>query len=210
MLLFTVTSCEHVSTKEIAARYALKAKDIIEQGGDTLAALDLFDKAIALDSSKSAFFYMRGVITQYNVGDLNQAVEDYKKAIEIDSTFAPSYWSIGRVLCDKEKYSEAINYFEKLRSLSPIDWEPYYRLGVTYYELGEFEKAILNLKKSDEVDESNRVRREWINYYLGLCYKDLGDMEQASYYLNLSAKQGHSDAKILMYLIENETNNSDN
>ncbi len=205
ILLFTATSCGQQLNKEIAASYAIEAENILEQGGDTLTALHLYDNAIALDSLQPLWFYIRGVILQYYVGDLNRAIEDYKKAIEIDSTFAPGYCIIGLALYEKEKYSEAIGYFEKSRFLLPTYWKPYYGFGITYYQLGEFEKAILNLKKSDEVDKSNKVKREWINYFLGLCYKDLGDMEQAIYYLNLSAEQGHPNAKKLMYLIENRT-----
>ena len=209
VLLLTMTSCmQPFNKEEIAARYVLEAEDIIKQNGDILIALRLYNNAIALDSLQPTWFYNRGII-QEKIGDSIRGFEDYKRAIEIDSTFAAGYWIIGLALYEKGKYYEAIDYFEKLRSLSPTAWSPYYGLGISYYQLGEFEKAILDLKRSDELDISNEAKKEWTNYYLGLCYKDLGDMEQASYYLNLSAKQGHSDAKILIYLIEKQ-NNSDN
>ncbi len=192
-LLFTATSCQQLN-KEIAISYAMEAEDIIKQGGDTLAALRLYDKAIALDSLEPMWFYNRGIIRE-NFGDSIRGFEDYKRAIEIDSTFTAGYWVIGLALFDKKKYAETIGYFEKLLSLSPTAWMTYYGLGITYYQLGEFEKAISNFKKSDEFDKSSEADREWTNYYLGLCYKGLGEMETAKYYLNRSAEQGLQEAK---------------
>ena len=166
MLFFlTMFSCGRVR-KEVALGYAHEAEAIIAQGGDTLAALRLYDRAIALYPLYPMFFYNRGLIRE-NLGDSIGGLEDFRRSIEIDPTFEAGYWVIGLALYDKGKYLEAISYFEKLLYLSPTALMTYYGLGLAYYRLGKFERAIYNFKRFDELDKSNRDS-EWTNYYLGL------------------------------------------
>ena len=191
ILLFIATSCGQWLNKEVAISYAMEAEEILKQGGDTLAALRLYDKAIALDSLEPMWYYNRG-ITKEDSGDSICGFEDYKRAIRVDSTFAAAYYAIGLSFYHKEIYSEAINYFEKIVSLNP-NTSICYDLGITYYQIKEFEKAIFNFEKYKALGFDKD--QSWTNYHLGMCYKGLGEMETAKYYLNRAAEQGDLEAK---------------
>jgi tetratricopeptide (TPR) repeat protein len=189
LLLFSVSSCTWIN-KQIALSYVLEAEEILAQAGDTLAALRLYDKAITLDPLEPTWIYNRGSIRQ-NIGDSIGGMEDFRRSIEIDSTFEAGYFAIASALFNQGKFLESIYYSEKIALLNPNAWKNSYGLGLTFYYLGKFEEAILNFRKYDAVDRNY----EWTNFYLGMSYKGLGDLEQAKHYLSRAAEQGLQEAK---------------
>ncbi|MDR0332289.1 MAG: hypothetical protein LBI15_02385 [Dysgonamonadaceae bacterium] len=190
LMLFTAISCGQSREKnahEQALNYALEAEELFVQG-DTIAALQLYDKAIALDSLQSQWFFRRGMMRR--VGNL-LSVEDFKKSVELDPEFVNGHILIASALYRERKYVESIYHSERVLSLNPDAWEMGYGLGLAYYYVGEFEKSIANLKMYDAMDKDRR----WVNYYFGLSYKGLGDMEQAKLFLIRAAEQGIEEAK---------------
>ncbi|GAI16320.1 unnamed protein product, partial [marine sediment metagenome] len=90
--------------------------------------------------------------------------DDYQKAGEIARkalTYAPDSFNefdfkeLGRFLADAEQYDEAIALYEKMADYYTKSWgsrfEPYYRLGLCYYNKGEKVKAKETWEKITEV-----------------------------------------------------------
>ena len=75
-------------------------------------------------------------------------------------TTAEEYYRQGCDYCDQKSYGEAVKSFEKAVELEPNNATYHYNLGVCYYNLGKFEKAIPYLKKAIEVDDiEGKIRK---------------------------------------------------
>lgn len=62
-------------------------------------------------------------------------------------------------------------------------------IGISYFQLGQHEKAIEYLSYVDENSESN----ETMNYYIGACYIELGDLEKGELFIKKAINQGVSN-----------------
>jgi tetratricopeptide (TPR) repeat protein len=85
-------------------------------------------------------------------GLYNEAIKDYNKAIEIgfdDRTkYAAAYNNRGYIYFDLQKYNEAIKEFNKAIELDNKNKDAYCGLAITYYRLGDKQKAKENYKKA--------------------------------------------------------------
>ncbi len=80
--------------------------------GDLTAALDLFDQAIAIDSSLAIAYYNRGT-THRARGYLEEAIADYQRAIDLDPDYAQAYQNLGVALFKLGKLPEALESFRQ-------------------------------------------------------------------------------------------------
>lgn len=62
------------------------------------AAIDSYSKAIALDPTNAVYFSNRAAACS-SKGDHASAVEDAKRAIEVDPSFVKAYSRLGYPLC---------------------------------------------------------------------------------------------------------------
>ncbi len=77
-----------------------------------LLAIGDFDKAITFDPLSSEAYFARAY-TKYLLADLEGAIKDYKKVIELDSTSFKSYINIGNVFGSLGYGDQAIENFNK-------------------------------------------------------------------------------------------------
>lgn len=78
----------------------------------------------------------------------NEAIRDYKKAIELDPKFSKAYNNLGNMYYALQEYEEAIKHFSKAIELSPQDAEPYCSRGALYFDLNKFKEAKTDIEKS--------------------------------------------------------------
>jgi tetratricopeptide (TPR) repeat protein len=94
----------------------------------------------------------------------------------------------------KEDYPEAVTHLEKARTLDPGQPDVSYNLGVAYYSMGEFPKAL------DALKQVLRIKADDAPTYVlvGNIYQLLGDKEKAqeNFYIaqTLFDKGGNGDA----------------
>jgi tetratricopeptide (TPR) repeat protein len=119
------------------------------------------------------YFYNNGGISLAELAELDsdsgkfeEAIEKYKKAIEIDpeDVIAHNNWGVDLVKLaqldnDSGKFEEAIEKFEKAVEIDPEDATAYFNWGNSLAELaeldndsGKFEEAIEKYKKAIEID----------------------------------------------------------
>ena len=79
-------------------------------------------------------------------GNLDQAVEEYKKAIELNPNYLKAYMNLGAVYMQQEKYDQAIEEFNTVIKLNYYYGKAHYNLGYIYLLQGEKEKAQEELK----------------------------------------------------------------
>ncbi|HLN53925.1 MAG TPA: OmpA family protein [Lentimicrobium sp.] len=83
-------------------------------------ALDEVNKAIKADKNYIKAWLLAGDIHSLK-GSKQQAIEDYKKAISIDSNFfIPAYYILANLLFDEGRYAESIMYYGKYANYPKI------------------------------------------------------------------------------------------
>ncbi len=61
-----------------------------------------------------------------------QAIEQFRKAIELNSHYAPAHLELGRSLLATKKFEAALKEFEEVLLIDPYNAEAHYGLGVAY------------------------------------------------------------------------------
>ena len=118
--------------------------------GEYERAIDMYDKAINIDSELTEAYYNRG--TAYNaLGKQKRAIEDHNKAIELDPEDEAGYINRGTSYMALGKHDKAISDFDKAIELSPDYHLGYVNRSEAYLVRGEHEKAKRDAKKAYEL-----------------------------------------------------------
>ncbi|MEO0101381.1 MAG: tetratricopeptide repeat protein [candidate division WOR-3 bacterium] len=142
-------------------------------------------------------------------GKLDEAIAEFKKAVELKPNDAEGYARLANVLLEKGRIKEAIQEYEKANRLKPLDPIIKNNLGVAYQELGDlaqaekFYREALALKpdlslalnnlgeiflKQNKIDSAliqfqkalkSDPNYTLAHYNLGLAYHRLGDFARA-------------------------------
>jgi Flp pilus assembly protein TadD len=126
------------------------------------------------------------------LGEIKNAVDYFKKAIEIDPNNVNSYYNLGAIHYDVKKFKEAKTYLEKTVELQPNFALPYFVLGNLHAELKDYENAISNYNKAIKINKN--LAAAYNN--LGLVYRNINNFENAisSYENAIAIKKDHVNA----------------
>jgi len=103
------------------------------------------------------------------INDYDKALEYYLKALDLTMSSSPAgnigiiiYLNtrIGYIYFEKKKYSQAIEYLEKAKEMSPQNVEVAYYLGLSYDKIGEKEKAREFLSRVIELAPQSEFAQE--------------------------------------------------
>lgn len=126
----------------------------------------------------------------FSLGELEKAFSDYEKFLDLvpDPLVAfgvegpgTGIGNAAHVAMGLGKYEKAIEYYDKL--IDTMEKHPdysrealyvYYGKGYSYYKLGQYNKAIVNLKKFLDLGDRADARM-----CLGKIYKEKGDIQKA-------------------------------
>lgn len=101
-------------------------------------------RARALNPQRATTFLVLGnlrLIQNPTAQDLQQAMEYYQRAAEIDPTNAEAFELIATVFYRQKRYADAVKAFEHALEIDPTRAEVYYPLGLAYAKIGEKEKS---------------------------------------------------------------------
>jgi tetratricopeptide (TPR) repeat protein len=119
-------------------------------------------------------YYNRG-IARAKLGDLDGAIADFSKVIEIDSQEAQAYYNRGYARHLKKDLDGAIADYTKYIELEPRDPDGYNNRGNVRRAKGDFDGAIADLNKAIEIDP--RYAKAYYNRGFALDAK--GDPDRA-------------------------------
>lgn len=141
-------------------------------------AIDMYRKAIALDSKSASSYKGIGDVYRinYKPAKLTEAIESYKAAIPIYTS--PSYgthYGLGWCYNELSKYDDAIKELEKAKTIDSKNVNLYSELGYAYYMKGLNYSAINIFKEGIALDNQTALCR----YYLGLVYINQKDKTNA-------------------------------
>ena len=126
------------------------------------------------------------------IGQLDDAILAFQKALSIKPDYAEAYNNIGNALKDQDKMKEAIEAFTKALSIKPDYAEPFNNMGNALRDQGRLNEAIKVYKNALS------IKPDYAEAYnnMGIALKDQGKLEEAikAYLKALSIKPDYAEA----------------
>ncbi len=141
-------------------------------------------------------------IELYRQGKIEEAIQAYKEALEINPSYIYAYYNIGLAYVAQEKLLLALENFQEVIKRKPGEIYSLYYIGYINSRLGSYQPAIDALKELLEVDPT--IHPEIflnVHYLLGEVYDHMGEKEEAiAYYekfIEMAKQSPHADLKIV-------------
>ena len=114
-------------------------------------------------------------IALYHQGQLAEAVESYRRAIELNPNYAPTYNNLGLALKDQGNLPEAEQAYRQAIALKPKFTFAYNNLGIVLYAQGKLTEAVESYRRAIEL--SPNYTGAYNN--LGFVLRDQGKLTEA-------------------------------
>lgn len=147
----------------------LNLSALAESGNDMGKALKYYRQAASsAPRSVTIHFGLAGIY--YRQNKIADAIDGYKKVIEISPGTAAAYNHIAWILAEKNSdMNEALNFALKSVQIDGKNPEIKDTLGWIYYKTGKYDKALSTLSEASKNGVSNPI----IHYHLGMTYLKL-------------------------------------
>ena len=100
-------------------------------------------------------FYQKRADASFEKGEIDSALADYNKAVELKADDPNLYVSRGRAYFGKKSFDQSVKDFDKAIQLSPRTAVAFLNRGASYEKLGDVRKALDDFRKAAELDTSN-------------------------------------------------------
>lgn len=149
--------------------------------GEWSAALDAFDRALALDATLARAYHNRGQV-HAQLKDYPAALADYTAALRFNKRLPDIYNNRGNVLRHMREYRRALEDYAEAIRLDP-DYPPAYNnRGIVYKKLKDYDRAIADFSTAIRLDPDYAVvynNRGNLYYQLGRTQQALTDYDRA-------------------------------
>ncbi len=93
-----------------------------------------------------------------------QAVEEYKKVLELDPNYGWAINELAYMYTDIEEFDRAAEYFQRYAEISPGDANPIDSMGELYFRMGRLDEAI------DQYKEALEIKPDFYYAYWEIAY----------------------------------------
>jgi tetratricopeptide (TPR) repeat protein len=121
-------------------------------------ALDPFVKGKLADE------HLRVGKLYYDMGLLDEAIDEYRKALRLAPTFADIITQLGIALRDQGKHNEAIKEFNRAIEINANFIPARLHLGITYYSQGFYGLAEEEWRKALKINPNNSAIKTYLNF----------------------------------------------
>ena len=141
----------------ISSVYAKTAEEYLQIGnayyhqGNVPQAISAYTQAIEINPSFADAYENRGLAYVRQHTNYAQAISDFTKAIEINPNYAEAYSNRGNVYIRQDNLPQAISDFTKAVEINPKFASAYYTRSMAYYTTKEYDKAWIDVHKSEEL-----------------------------------------------------------
>lgn len=131
-----------------------------QMGGEYDMAVELYKRSLEIHPTAEAYTYLGW--TYHFQGKLEEAIEQCKKAIQIDPEFGNPYNDIGAYLIEKGDYDEAVPWLERALQSRRYDsyHYPHFNLGRVYRAKELYHKARHHFEQSLKFSPDYNPARE--------------------------------------------------
>jgi len=134
----------------------------------------------------------------YQYGDIDGAIEEFKKALAVDPENVNVYNSLGVCYGVRGALDLAVDAFETVLRLDPNDVMATFNLGLAHMKQGNQEKALELFLEAHRLDGDNAE----VAYQTGICYREKGETDVAVAYLEKAVDNSPKGAHIFRALGE--------
>lgn len=135
---------------------------------------------------------------QMHAGNAVAAEASFRKATELDPSFAPAHLDLGLAQLKEGKLLEAIASIKKSLELDPSSPGAHLFLGIAEYQSNDGENALANFRQELKQDPKNVQALTW----LGIVELNMGHPELASEPLDRAAELAPTDENVLDYRVQ--------
>ena len=129
---------------------------------------------------------------------LDKALDQYAKAIQIRPSWAEGWWNIGAILYEGDRYVEARDAFRNLTSLDPKHGAAWAMLGLCEFQTREYDRAIVSLLRGRTLGMAgNQELESVVRYHAALLYIHFEQFEIAYDVLSEFLKVGNDSPKVI-------------
>lgn len=104
-------------------------------------------------------FYQKRADTSLAKGDVDAALTDYNKAVEMKGDEPNLYVSRGKAHFGKKSYDLSVKDYDKAIELAPKTAVAFLNRGASLEKLGDRDKALADYKKAADLEPSNEVAK---------------------------------------------------
>jgi len=126
-------------------------------------AKSAIDKALQIDSTSSEAYSQLARMNKNYEYKWDEALKNYAKSIQYDSTNASNYASYGETLALKGRWDEAQKWIDKANKMAPTDGRVLLTTGIYYYWKRDFKMAIYYLSQTQPQNDNSK-------FFTGLSY----------------------------------------
>lgn len=141
-----------------------------ESRTDALFAERFKEKTQGLMEHVAAFEHYDAAEGHRRQRELDQALQGYEAAIEIDGAQPQFHCGVGEILIEREDVPKALISFRRAKELSPSFFRGRLDLGHAQFLAGNYEAALEDLKAAVSIVQTSPAA----HYYLGRSYEKLG------------------------------------
>jgi Tfp pilus assembly protein PilF len=166
-----------------AGRPMMSKQEVIDK-------MNNLNRIIDQDQANADAFYSRGWLYEYQ-GDLQNAINDYSKAIVINAQHTNAYYNRGLIYIRMNRFDQAVADFSKVLSITPASIDAYCNRGNAYFQIGQTDNAILDYTAALKLNPKDAD----IYFNRGIVFRSKGDQERAQTDFREAVQLGHSLAK---------------
>ncbi len=142
--------------------------------------------------SQTSVLYYISAFSKSKLGNIDDAVNDYNKAININPKDMESYVNLSKLYNEAGKYENSITVAQKGLSIDSSQFRLYNNMADSLQKLKNFDLAVTAYQKSIDLNPSNPV----IHFNLGICLKETKNFDDAikSFQKAISIDSSYYDA----------------
>lgn len=133
------------------------------QAGKFKSAIENINKSIELKNDWAIPFFYRGA-TYHAMGEYDEAMLDYTKAISFDNKMTDAYYNRARIILSRKdienpNINKAIKDLEKALELDEKFIDALYAMAAAYKKLGDYHKTLEYLEKLLQIEPDHVYAR---------------------------------------------------
>ena len=169
-----------------------------EATGDSKKAISELEEVVKTHPHVQGVYYTLGCfyLKEYHY---DQALEQFKAELALDSPYPRTYLQIGRTYTDMREPEKALPFLEQAIRMEPGQATPWVQVGRTHLRMNEFDKAASALEKAIQLGD----RSASTYFLLSNAYRGMGKLDLAQQAVKKSEEASREQSnKVIEHLRE--------
>lgn len=129
-----------------------------------------------ISTKNSPYYYYSQATMASNQKNFDDAISNYKQAIEIDEKYVDAYLGLGVAYYEKGQFDLELEAYQKAIEIDPNNADSLWYLASAYEDLGKFDQALKYYQDALKVKPDDQINL----YSLGIIYVVLGQKQNAA------------------------------